>query len=104
MKKYLIGKRSNEAEFELKKNGSIVDELVSYFAPQIIGYEYVKKGLLMVAANAGIPNNEKRIPKRLRLNALLIGDPSLAKSTFITKIVEIVPNARYEKLAKALPV
>jgi DNA replicative helicase MCM subunit Mcm2 (Cdc46/Mcm family) len=27
---------------------------------------------------------------------LLIGDPSLAKSTFLNKIVEIVPNARYE--------
>ena len=78
------------------KKGCLVDELASYFAPQIIGYEHVKKGLLMVAANAGIPNSEKRNPKRLRLNALLIGDPSLAKSTFLNKIVEIVPNARYE--------
>jgi DNA replicative helicase MCM subunit Mcm2 (Cdc46/Mcm family) len=78
------------------KKGCLVDELASYFAPQIIGYEHVKKGLLMVAANAGIPNCEKRNPKRLRLNALLIGDPSLAKSTFLNKIVEVVPNARYE--------
>ncbi len=78
------------------KKGCLVDELASYFAPQIIGYEHVKKGLLMVAANAGLPNCEKRNPKRLRLNALLIGDPSLAKSTFLNKIVEIVPNARYE--------
>ena len=90
-------KKTNEAEFELKKNnGNIIDELVSYFAPDIIGYEYVKKGLLMVAANAGIPNNEKRIPKRLRINALLIGDPSLAKSTILRRLVKIVPNARYE--------
>ena len=78
------------------KKGCLVEGLVSYFAPQIVGYEHVKKGLLMVAANAGIPNNEKRNPKRLRLNALLIGDPSLAKSTFLNKIVEVVPNARYE--------
>ena len=86
------------------KKGCLVDELASYFAPQIIGYEHVKKGLLMVAANAGIPNSEKRNPKRLRLNALLIGDPSLAKSTFLNKIVEIVPNARYESCRKALRV
>ena len=78
------------------KKGCLTEELVSYFAPQIIGYEYVKKGLLMVAANAGRPNSEKRNPKRLRLNALLIGDPSLAKSTFLNKIVEVVPNSRYE--------
>lgn len=64
-------KKSKDAEHK-----NIIDELVSYFAPDIIGYEHVKKGLLMVAANAGIPNNEKRIPKRLRINALLIGDPS----------------------------
>jgi DNA replicative helicase MCM subunit Mcm2 (Cdc46/Mcm family) len=38
------------------KKGCLTEELVSYFAPQIIGYEHVKKGLLMVAANAGIPN------------------------------------------------
>lgn len=78
------------------KRGCLAGELLSYFAPQIIGYEHVKNGLLMVAANAGIPNCENRNPKRLRLNALLIGDPSLAKSTFLSKIVEIIPNARYE--------
>ena len=90
-------KKTNEAEFELKKNNrNIIDELVSDFAPDIIGCEHVKKGLLMVAANAGIPNNEKRIPKRLRINALLIGDPSLAKSTILRRLVNIVPNARYE--------
>jgi DNA replicative helicase MCM subunit Mcm2 (Cdc46/Mcm family) len=75
---------------------SLVDKLATYFAPRIIGYEHVKKGLLMTAVNAGIPNDEKRIPKRLRINSLLIGDPSLAKSTFLDEIVKIVPNARYE--------
>ena len=31
------------------KRGCLAGELVSYFAPQIIGYEHVKNGLLMVA-------------------------------------------------------
>jgi DNA replicative helicase MCM subunit Mcm2 (Cdc46/Mcm family) len=93
-------KKSTERKLQLEKEGSgnttLADQIASYFAPQIISYEYVKKGLLMAAANAGIHNDDKRIPKRMRINALLIGDPSLAKSTFIRKISEIVPNARYE--------
>ncbi|HEU4822480.1 MAG TPA: hypothetical protein VFS97_03565, partial [Nitrososphaeraceae archaeon] len=75
---------------------SPLDTLVQMFAPPVIGNEHVKEALLMVAANAGIPNDKKRIPKRMRLNALLIGDPSLAKSTLLYEIVGVIPNARYE--------
>jgi replicative DNA helicase Mcm len=73
-----------------------VDELVKKFAPAIVGYDHVKKGLLMVGANAGIPNVEIRIPRRLRLHALLIGDPGLAKSALLRALIQIIPNARYE--------
>jgi DNA replicative helicase MCM subunit Mcm2 (Cdc46/Mcm family) len=46
-----------------RSSSSLVDKLTTYFAPQIIGYDHVKKGLLMTAVNAGIPNAGKRIPK-----------------------------------------
>jgi DNA replicative helicase MCM subunit Mcm2 (Cdc46/Mcm family) len=84
-------KRTKESE-----GVNIIDALVSLFAPNVIGNEHVKEALLMVAANAGIPNDKYRIPSRLRLNQLLIGDPSLAKSILLRALVSIVPNARYE--------
>jgi DNA replicative helicase MCM subunit Mcm2 (Cdc46/Mcm family) len=62
----------------------------------VIGNDHVKEGLIMVGANAGIPNIETRMPKRMRLNALLIGDPSLAKSTVLRETVKVIPSARYE--------
>jgi DNA replicative helicase MCM subunit Mcm2 (Cdc46/Mcm family) len=86
-------KRSIEEDQQLKNP---IDELVRIFAPTIVENDHVKKGLLMVGANAGIPNVEIRIPRRLRLNALLIGDPGLAKSALLRALVQIIANARYE--------
>jgi DNA replicative helicase MCM subunit Mcm2 (Cdc46/Mcm family) len=34
--------------------------------------------------------------KRKRINALLIGDPGLAKSGLLKAAVKLVPNSRYE--------
>jgi DNA replicative helicase MCM subunit Mcm2 (Cdc46/Mcm family) len=79
-----------------KEDQNPINELVKMFAPTIVGYEHVKKGLLMVGANAGIPNVEIRIPRRLRLNGLLIGDPGLAKSALLRALVKIISGARYE--------
>ena len=75
---------------------SVISELVRMFAPTVIGNNHVKEGLLMVGANTGLPNIEMRTPKRMRLNALLIGDPSLAKSTILRETVKVIPGARYE--------
>lgn len=75
---------------------SITDELVKRFAPTIIGNEHNKKGLLYVCANAGVKNDEKRIPRRLRIHALLIGDPGLAKSPLSYKATHLIPNSSYE--------
>jgi DNA replicative helicase MCM subunit Mcm2 (Cdc46/Mcm family) len=73
-----------------------ISALVSIFAPEVIGNEHTKEGLLMVAANAGIRNDRNRIPRRLRIHQLLIGDPSSAKSTLLQALVRIVVNGRYE--------
>ncbi len=74
---------------------NVVDELTKLFAPEIIGLEIVKKGMLLVSANAGLRNIENRLPKRLRLNALLIGDPGLAKTGILQKVAKLVPNSQY---------
>lgn len=79
-----------------KQNKDIIGELVQRFEPTVIGNEYVKQSLLLAGVNAGIANDDNRHPKRLRINVLLVGDPSLAKSTMLRKIVAIINNARYE--------
>ncbi len=62
---------------EEKKNP--IDILVEMFAPSIIGYPFVKKGLLICAANAG----KDSVNQRLRINALLIGETGLDKSPLL---------------------
>lgn len=59
-----------------REGKNVITELVRIFAPIVIGNNHVKEGLLMIGANAGIPNVENRNPKHMRLHALLIGDPS----------------------------
>ena len=71
------------------------DELVSLFAPELIDLDHIKKGMLMVCVNAGLRNADYRFPKRLRLNALLIGDPGLAKTMILEKTVKLIPNSQY---------
>ena len=78
------------------QNQNLIDALVEKFEPTIIGNGYVKKSLLLAGVNAGIKNDDNRDPKRLRINVLLVGDPSLAKSIMLRKIAAIIPNARYE--------
>jgi replicative DNA helicase Mcm len=83
----------NEAN---KQGKNIIDLLVEKFAPAVVGHEFVKKSLLLSAATAGIENDDNRDPRRLRIHVLVAGDPSLAKSTMIRKISELLPNGRFE--------
>jgi DNA replicative helicase MCM subunit Mcm2 (Cdc46/Mcm family) len=90
------GIKAWRTSIEREGGKSVISELVIMFAPIVIGNDHVKEGLLMVGANTGLPNIEMRTPKRMRLNALLIGDPSLAKSTILREMVKVIPGARYE--------
>lgn len=56
--------------------GDIIEKLVQMFAPTVIGYQHVKKGLLICAANSG----KDSVDQRLRINSLLIGETGLDKS------------------------
>jgi replicative DNA helicase Mcm len=82
--------------------GSVIDNLVKLVDPSIIDYEHVKKGLLLIAVNTGYEYNNylnlnfRPDKDRHRLNAVLIGDPGLAKSRLLKSAVKIVPNSRYE--------
>jgi replicative DNA helicase Mcm len=84
-------------KFGKKLGPCVVDQLIKMFDPAIIGYDHVKEGLLLCAVNTGSDNNNvKSNLYRERINALLIGDPGLAKSRLLRSVTKIVPNSRYE--------
>ncbi|MGC1932706.1 MAG: hypothetical protein WA667_27345 [Candidatus Nitrosopolaris sp.] len=89
---------------EEKKDRSLVDELVSITAPFTVGNDLAKKAMLIVAVNAGLPNDPTRLPKRIRSHVGLIGDPGLAKTQLLHQIAELVPGSRVESMQSGTPV
>jgi DNA replicative helicase MCM subunit Mcm2 (Cdc46/Mcm family) len=87
-----------------KEGGSSIDELVSMTAPLTIGNELAKKALLIVAVNAGLPNDPTRLPMRIRSHVGLIGDPGQAKTQLLHQIADLVPGSRVESVQSGTPV
>jgi DNA replicative helicase MCM subunit Mcm2 (Cdc46/Mcm family) len=63
-----------------------------------------KKAMLIVAVNAGLPNDPTRLPKRIRSHVGLIGDPGLAKTQLLQEIAKLVPGSRVESMQSGTPV
>lgn len=74
--------------FSQKNYGQVIEKLVKLFDPTIVGYEHVKKGLLMSAVNTSEITSKKE-----KIHELLIGDPGLAKSKLVKRATELVPNS-----------
>jgi replicative DNA helicase Mcm len=96
-----FGKHDDE---DKKKEGSIIHGLASITAPSTIGNELAKKALLIVAVNAGLPNNPTRLPKRIRSHVGLIGDPGQAKTQLLHQIGQLVPGSRVESMQSGTPI
>jgi replicative DNA helicase Mcm len=85
----LMDNNKNEKFPKLTGRG-ILDILANMLASEVIGYNHVKKGLLLSAASTGIDLKQKKI------NTVLVGDPGTAKSLLLRNAVKIVPNSRFE--------
>jgi DNA replicative helicase MCM subunit Mcm2 (Cdc46/Mcm family) len=71
-----------------EKGNNIINYLgENYFAPKVIGYNDVKKGLLLCAASTNLDTNRKK------LNAALLGDPGTAKSLLLQEETKLVANS-----------
>ena len=70
----------------------IVDKLTVMFGTSIIGYNHVKKGLLLCAASTTLDKTIKKI------HAVLVGDPGLAKSLLLQESIRLVPNSTFESV------
>jgi replicative DNA helicase Mcm len=71
---------------------NVVNKLSDMFATSVIGYNTVKKGLLLCAASTCTDKTSKKI------HSILVGDPGLAKSLMLKEAVKLVPNSRYESV------
>ena len=77
-----------------KEGKSVINEAMHLFAPHVFGYNHIKKGILVQCANAGIKNDDKRLPIRMRVNILVIGDPGIAKGVLTDAALKIIPNCQ----------
>jgi MCM P-loop domain len=68
----------------------LVERLVSMFAPNIIGHNDAKLGILRSIVG-GVEHGKIRG----RINTFLVGDPGTAKSNLAREAVEVKPNSRY---------
>ena len=75
----------------IKGETGIIDGLVSMFDCSIVGYKYVKRGMLYSAVNTSIS-----IDKSEHIDVLLIGDPGLAKTKLLYKLLNSVPSSSKE--------
>jgi DNA replicative helicase MCM subunit Mcm2 (Cdc46/Mcm family) len=96
-KQFAKGSRKDE------KDISLIDELVRKAAPLTVGNDLAKKAMLIIAVNAGLPNDPTRLPKRIRSNVGLIGDPGLAKTQVLHQFAGLVPGSRVESMQSGTP-
>lgn len=80
-------------KFAAEHGANTPDELTKMFAPQVIGHEDAKRGLLRSAVC--VRENKHVAGLRTRLHSNLAGDPGTAKSTLAGESVKVVPNSRY---------
>jgi DNA replicative helicase MCM subunit Mcm2 (Cdc46/Mcm family) len=73
---------------------SYVDRLVAMFAPNVIGHNDAKLGILRSIVG-GLANHGNDNGRLGRINTLLVGDPGTAKSLLERESTKILPNSRY---------
>jgi DNA replicative helicase MCM subunit Mcm2 (Cdc46/Mcm family) len=71
-----------------------IDRLVAMFAPNVIGHNDKKLGLLRSIVGARSDHGTDN-GRRGRINTLLVGDPGTAKSTLAREASYLLPNSRY---------
>ena len=93
-KNVVLTKQDIEAikRFKSKKGeNNVINSLVDLFDKSIVGYEHTKKGILCSTVNTS-----NKISKSEHLDALLIGEPGLAKTKFLKRASKLVPGSCHE--------
>lgn len=72
-----------------------IDSLISCMAPEIFGMREVKRMLLLVLAGAPVVTRSDGMRVRGDINALLVGDPGIAKSQLLKTVSKISRRGIY---------
>ena len=80
---------------ELSKKEDIYELLCNSIAPEVYGYETIKKGLILQLFEGNRPSNDKFKTShmdRWTIHTLLIGDPGIGKSQLIQSVKQRAPK------------
>lgn len=80
----------------VEKSSSLIyiDALVSMFAPNVIGHNDKKLGLLRSLVGGSLDYGDEN-GRRGRIHTMLVGDPGQAKSLLAREAINLLPNSRY---------
>lgn len=95
---YTITEDDREQILELSKQPDIYKRLVNTLAPEIVGYEDVKEGLLLQLFEGYRPADDtfkNDYMDRWTSHILIIGDPGIGKSQLVTALKQRVPRMIY---------
>jgi len=79
---------------ELAKDPWIHKKIIASIAPSIYGYEHVKEAIMYLLFG-GVAKQRPDVTIRGEINALLIGDPGIAKSLLLQSTTRIAPRGLY---------
>ena len=92
---YRITEEDKKRIFELSQEPNVYERLVKTLAPDIIGYDVVKEGLLLQLFEGHRPIDDvfkNTTMDRWTSHILLIGDPGIGKSQIITALKNKAPK------------
>ena len=92
---FFITEEDEEKIIKLSCDDQIFQKLCNTIAPDIYGYDFVKKGLVLQQFEGARPNNdtdESLSDDRWTIHILLIGDPGIGKSRILQTVSKRIPK------------
>lgn len=89
---FMITDEDREKILKLSRDPLIYKRLVETIAPEVYGYDVVKKGLLLQLFEGARPEDGVNNGERWTIHILLIGDPGIGKSQIIESVNKKAPK------------
>uniref|UniRef100_A0A0K8V2U0 DNA replication licensing factor MCM6 n=1 Tax=Bactrocera latifrons TaxID=174628 RepID=A0A0K8V2U0_BACLA len=94
MKKQMTDAEWNKV-YEMSKDRSLYNHLITSLFPSIYGNDEVKRGVLLQLFGGVGKTTHEKTTLRGDINVCIVGDPSTAKSQFLRQVADFSPRAIY---------